>query len=336
VRTTPYSHILRGVTELIGIPYANLLTTEFETIRTFTDRRLAVAWEAEPWPELMRLEQRWFRANYASGTAYTAGQEVYYPVTDKYYHALRATTGNAPDNVAYWAESKTSYSGDDWVDGTAYAAGDIVFYTVTRRYYQCHTAHTASSTLIPTATGGNARWGELVPFDRYISLEQTGKTAMGEVFEVWGANPNLTTRASAESWGLSTNGIQLNTTLTSVWVQFRIRRPRLTGSAWSGATAYTTGAQVYREVDGTGNFYTALQNGTNKDPASEAAYWSAVEIPYIFEQYLVRGAYADYLASDGQNDKAGLAEKTAEEYLRHELDKLMRQQGQVRRIKILR
>lgn len=55
---------------------------------------------------------------------------------------------------------------------------------------------------------------------------------------------------------------------------------------------------------------------------------SSTDYPYIFSEYAVYGAYGDYLNTDGQTDKAGVAFQQAESLLTIELDKLERQQGQ--------
>lgn len=55
-------------------------------------------------------------------------------------------------------------------------------------------------------------------------------------------------------------------------------------------------------------------------------YTTSDSFPYIFFEYALHAAYADWLRSDGQNDKAAQADAQAEEYLQHEHDKLERQQ----------
>ena len=55
---------------------------------------------------------------------------------------------------------------------------------------------------------------------------------------------------------------------------------------------------------------------------------SSTDYPYVFSEYAIYGAYGDYLNTDGQTDKAGVAFQQAESLLTIELDKLERQQGQ--------
>ena len=59
-----------------------------------------------------------------------------------------------------------------------------------------------------------------------------------------------------------------------------------------------------------------------------AGYSAGEEFPYIFSEYAVLGAYSDYLATDGQFDKAQVIQAQAEAIILQELDKLERQQGQ--------
>jgi len=55
---------------------------------------------------------------------------------------------------------------------------------------------------------------------------------------------------------------------------------------------------------------------------------SSTDFPYVFSEYAVYGAYGDYLNSDSQSSKAGIAFAQAEALLTVELEKLEVQQGQ--------
>ena len=52
------------------------------------------------------------------------------------------------------------------------------------------------------------------------------------------------------------------------------------------------------------------------------------DLPYLFVEYAVQGAFADMMLVDGQHDKANNALAIAETMMLSELDKLERQQGQ--------
>jgi hypothetical protein len=63
-------------------------------------------------------------------------------------------------------------------------------------------------------------------------------------------------------------------------------------------------------------------------------YTASDTFPYIFFEYVLHAAYADWLRSDGQNDKAAQADAQAEEYLQLEHDKLERQQVMLPAVRI--
>ena len=62
---------------------------------------------------------------------------------------------------------------------------------------------------------------------------------------------------------------------------------------------------------------------------------TSTDIPYVFEQYVIEGAIADWQLSLGQQDKMVMHLQIAEDYLLNELDKLERQQDQQAHSKIL-
>ena len=64
-------------------------------------------------------------------------------------------------------------------------------------------------------------------------------------------------------------------------------------------------------------------------------YAAGENFPYIFSEYAILGAYADYLASDGQLDKSIAIQQQAEAVLITEIDKLERQQGQQSHIQFI-
>lgn len=61
----------------------------------------------------------------------------------------------------------------------------------------------------------------------------------------------------------------------------------------------------------------------------------ADDIPYIFQQYLVYGTYADFLFSEGQHDKGNNALQLADQLILNELDRVERQQSQENHLRVL-
>lgn len=329
MRKLTFKNVLHGVAHLAGLDRDNLSTSEFARIRDLCDARLALAWESGEWPDTLLVEERTFRPLWASGTTYAKDAEVYYAAEDKYYQSMAASnTGNTPTTEQWWAESSEAPSGDDWLTGTAYAVGDTVKYDVTGKFYWCISAHTSSASITP-ATGAN--WTQLIPFDRYIAHEQTGETKIGEFLEIASKDPLNFTASKEYSFELSGKGAHLFADTTKVWVKGRKQRPTLSGDNFSSTATYSSGDQVYHS----GQFYNAnAATSAGESPTTTASKWDVVEIPYVFQGYLIRGTYADHLKAMGNNEIAAAADLDAEAVLTLEADKLLRQQGQVKRMRV--
>jgi hypothetical protein len=127
-QTVDYSDILRGSAALAGFTLADVGTPEFQLFRTFHDRRLQVAWEIHPWPDIYRIEQRSFRAKWdATGaTVYAPGDEVLDPVTQTYFQCLQASPANA---------LAVGGAGNPAVTGTYVYDGGTFRYVAANGYY---------------------------------------------------------------------------------------------------------------------------------------------------------------------------------------------------------
>jgi hypothetical protein len=187
-------------------------------------------------------------------------------------------------------------------------------------------------------------WPQLIKIDSTAVTTTDSVSSMaypataGEILAVYDKDPTKTTALSSVSYILrddnsdSTNNsgrtINIFSTTSPLFVEYRIVRPELTGDVWETGTTYSgtsSSVQVYH--NGEGNFYSTVLSTTNEP---DHADWSKVSMPKIFENYLVRGVYADYLRSSGQPNLAVNEDQNAESFLTIESDKLYRQQGQVR------
>ncbi len=102
--TVPYQQVLREAAGLAGFTLDQLSATPKTQLKTFISRRAREYWRRGWWAQLMHAEERFYRSDYAAGTTYATGDQVYYATTAKYYEALQATTGNLPTNATYWEE----------------------------------------------------------------------------------------------------------------------------------------------------------------------------------------------------------------------------------------
>lgn len=168
----------------------------------------------------------------------------------------------------------------------------------------------------------------------------------GEILEVYSKNPRKTTLHSSVDFVLYDDGtdsdtnsgktVTVFTTTSPLYVEYRIARPELSGdSGYNASTAYADGTQIYYPT--TGHFYTRKnQSGSETGVApTVTADWDKALVPKIFENYLIRGIYADYLRANGQPDVAAAEDRNAEGIITMEADKVYRQQGQVRRTSVL-
>ena len=314
METLSAGEILNRAADRAGIERGQVDTDLFRKLRASLSRRLRLGWRYRPWPELVRIEKRYFRKLWTSAEAaqvggIAAGEERYYNTDGNHYRAL-VTNGVDPldddDNLraAQWALLETSYDADDWDEATAYDIGDQVYDPETDLFYQCRVTTTAG--IEPT---DEDYWAALVPFDRYVAYEQEGETALGDVLKVTELNPKIYRSPKPVTFSLSENGVQVLEELGWVWIEFRLRVPVLTGDVYDSDAAYAADDQVYYE----GDFYNCIEAATaGENPADVPEKWEKVELPLFLESYLVQAVFADYLEMEGQKEKAqaelGLAE----------------------------
>jgi hypothetical protein len=339
MNTVDYIDILQGSADHVDVDRDQLFSKDWFKFRTFHNKRLKRAWNRWFWIDISKTEQRFFRADWATGTTYALADEVYYPATDAYYTALRASTAEAPadssgvTNLDYWAASESVLSASAFSATTVYVQGNQVTYSGT--VYQMHTASGVANTL-PTDT---TYWGTLAAFNRYVDLDQSWQTNdIGDVRACWEEDPRATTRNAEVPYFLSADGIQVLGDVTNVWVQFKDPVPKLAGDVFVDTTVYTADQQVYYSATGTpGNFYKALSTTTAGDtPVSAAAKWSKIEIPLIFADYLMLGGAADWERSKTQLETAGYFSSAAQAELDDRQSTETSAQGQLPRTRVTR
>lgn len=176
----------------------------------------------------------------------------------------------------------------------------------------------------------------------------------GEIFDCYNNDPRVTNKAVTVPFDLysenGSNKLLFNLdTLSSVWIRYRVQKPNLVGSLYDSTITYYKDSQIYFDSgssSGTytpvagrphaGNFYTciALSNTTaGQNPTTHPALWQKVEIPYIFATYLSKAFVADNLRSELQFEAAQIAENDAILAMDLEVDKLLRQQGQMPKLR---
>jgi len=239
MRTLKFSNVVYGVAQLAGLDRDNLPTHFFKQVRDLANPRMALAWETEYWPDLLRISE------------------------------LTVTTTDSVSTIAY-------------------------------------------------------------------------PTDAGEILEVYDKNPRKTTLRSGIDFILYDDGtdsdtnsgktVTVFTTTSPLYVEYRIVRPELKGDITTAQLEI--GDQLYYS----GHFWeakTVRSAGDHQPDSTDTTNWKKILVPKIFESYLVRGIYADYLRANGQPDIAATEDQNAEGVITLEADKIYRQQGQVRRTSVL-
>jgi hypothetical protein len=176
----------------------------------------------------------------------------------------------------------------------------------------------------------------------------------GEVLNCYDQDPLLTPKAQPLSYRIYNDGsvvkLVFGSDPSTVWGEYRVKKPELFGDVWGSSITYSVGAQAYFDSgSGTGttmpipgkphygDFYECLEATTaGQSPATHPSKWVKKEVPYIFATFVSRGMYADWLRSELQIEAAQVAEQEAQAMLDLEIDKIFRQQKQSIRINMIR
>lgn len=205
------------------------------------------------------------------------------------------------------------------------------------------------------------QWPELIKIVKLtITLDANNAQVItlpadcGEVFDCYNNDPRVTSKALTIPFDLyfesGSNKLLFNLEpVSDIWVRYRVKKPDIVGSLYDSTINYYTGSQIYFDSgssSGTytpiagrphsGNFYicVAVSNTVaGQSPSSHPALWQKVDIPYIFGTYLSRAFVADNLRSELQFEAAMAAENDATLAMDLEVDKLLRQQGQMPKLR---
>ena len=339
MRTVPYSSVVDKISGYLG-ENAGMSAEDLGLANRLINTRVKGAWEYYMWPELMGIEQRQFAPSFNAATLYSPTNVVYYPPTFNYYQALVPTIGNLPtldgavgtENSGFWAECRGSYSGEDWGAGNAYSVGDDVRDPNTNQFYQCTVAHTSAGASIDVT-----KFGLLTPFVRALPLAQVdgngnALTVIGEIQKIWDRDPDANYDARAIPFRLRGDFALVRGTVSVIWPEFRLRPNSYSGANWVNGTAYTPGTQVfYNNTD-----YYVNTVATASAPPTDGTHWELVAFPYIFQEYTAQSVYATMVAKEEEAPEDFNVELAAGwPFLQAELQKIERQQGQVRQLNVV-
>lgn len=215
----------------------------------------------------------------------------------------------------------------------------------------------STTSYLGDVTKGMYFWGCLVQqtsntpiSDLTIPWEQTGEEAIESLFDMYQSPPSGAMYPRKQGYIFTPDGIQIiNSTFTSyvngvnqvsiygllpvnpVFLYYRKMAPDFTGSDYSATATYAVNDQVYfTNSSGKGDYYKCIMaTTTGQSPDTTAASWSRINLYNPFFQYCVYRSAADWLVSDGQQDKASAMYGLAEQKLADAIEVQERQMGDV-------
>lgn len=180
-------------------------------------------------------------------------------------------------------------------------------------------------------------------------------TEADEILAVYSKNPQETTKAVQIGYQIYDSGAErkiiIGDGISNGWYLYRKDCISLEGDLYSPTVVYYQGAQIYFDSgSGTGtytpvlgkphagNFYicTVASTTAGQNPNTHPAYWTKIEIPYIFSAFMAWGSAANWFISEGQVQEAAVIDAKAKEVLEQEYDKFLNQQGQYGRINMIK
>jgi len=174
-----------------------------------------------------------------------------------------------------------------------------------------------------------------------VAAGPSSETDIGEIKAIWDRDPqtnNYACRVGGRGPDFRLRGGEAHVlgTQNQVWVEFR-RRPNVyTGSLRMATAAYAAGVTVY-DVD-TGDYWTANQAvSAGESPTSRPDKWDKVEFPYVLAEFVAQSAYAMLTDREQEEGPENFTIQLSAGWplLVAELDKIERQQGQTRQLRVV-
>jgi len=189
----------------------------------------------------------------------------------------------------------------DWDVAVSYAEGIEVYYAAGDAYYR------AAQTNVGVTPGtDSAVWAAATDLLCFVAFSQDFGTGTeiddtGVDYErcAYEDDPLVTPDAAAirgcRPWQ-RTILMPAEGAVTRPYIRFRPPCPEISFTAWSGATAYTTGETAYLDADQ--NSYVALRPNSGANPATQNEDWAPVGVPTMFADYLRLAVTAEQQADD--------------------------------------
>jgi hypothetical protein len=198
-------------------------------------------------------------------------------------------------------------------------------------------------------------WGNVLSQTTYTSPtallipnDQLGEDFIDSVFQVYQMSPVGPGYPVPQSFQMMPDGVQI-IGATSGWVwngwlwsfpswftagypvflYYRKGCPSYSGTAFSTTATYTVDSQIlYNDATNGYDFWKCIvATSANESPASAPTKWEELKLPEFLFQYVLYGAFADFLRMDAQQEKAEATDALAQEELIRQHDREERQMG---------
>jgi hypothetical protein len=201
-------------------------------------------------------------------------------------------------------------------------------------------------------------WGVLglqttnVPPTQYVlSWTQTGENAIDTLFDIYQTNPTASQYPRAQGYQLGpdgatmisgnwnsyyVNGVNQNNIYGSlpanpVFIYYRKEAPLFEGSTYSASATYSVDQQVYfTSTTGYGDYYKCIVATTaGQSPDTTASSWEVLPVYATFFDFTLYQSFADWLVSDGQQEKAAGMYAVAQSKMDDQFDIMERQMATI-------
>lgn len=226
-----------------------------------------------------------------------------------------------------WPEctiTESRYFRDVWA-AASYNLGSEVYHPGTDAYWQAN-----ANLILTDVPGVSAKWTALTVFTRYVAYAQTGQTEIEAMLGAWEADPRANERPPELFFKADTDGFLFATNAPNqVWVEYRSRCPDFRWSAEWSAIAFSAKTIVYHSDSG--EIYKANADAADTDIPGTSDKWDVISVPYFASDAVKRGATADWLESDGQDEKFALHDNKFDELIDDQVWQYTKLQGQTGR-----
>jgi len=268
LRTVSYKSVFEGVLRLAGMdPRGDAPGTDNGlTVSQHINTRLDNSWFVWEWPEWTITEERAFRQVWNED------------------HQFYVVNSEGVADEVFYAPNVDTHS----LEGAG--------------YFRVKEGAPGNPPIGTLPTDANF-WEAFTP-DRYIDYDQVCRRRIGEVLEVYSANPDVVKPTPTLLHEPSRNGILVHDAggLLTVFIKYLIPQEEFTIFPYIDNKTYQRGDLAY--VASVGECFQAIRDGAlGYDPVTEVAYWRQCLFPATLAEYVKLGAVADLLRESDTSEE---------------------------------